>query len=135
MWLNRCPWLTQIILFRGREFLAEFSDMVRKDYGIKKKPITTRNPQANGIIERIHQTIGHMICTFCFRKMILDKDGPLSGILGAFIFATRTTAHITNKATPTQLVFGCDVILNVKDESDWAYIKERKDKISLKNNR
>ena len=33
---NRYPCLIEIILDRGREFLAEFSDMVQKDYGIKK---------------------------------------------------------------------------------------------------
>ena len=33
--------------------------MIQKDYGLLKKPITTRNPQANGILERIHQTVRH----------------------------------------------------------------------------
>ncbi len=50
------------------------------------------------------------------------------------MFATRTTVHSTNRATPSQLVFGRDAILNVRHEADWAYIKERKDKISRKNN-
>ena len=63
-WLNRYPWPTEVVLDRGREFMAEFSEMIQKDYGLIKKPITTRNPQANGIIERIHQTIGNMIQTF-----------------------------------------------------------------------
>ena len=42
---------------RGKEFMAEFAQMIQKDYGIKKKGITTRNPQANAIVERIHQTL------------------------------------------------------------------------------
>ena len=50
------------------------------------------------------------------------------------MFATRTTVHTTNRATPAQLVFGRDAILNVQHEADWAYIKERKDKLSRKNN-
>ena len=49
-WLNRYPWPEEILLDRGREFMAEFSKMILKDYGIKKKPITSRNPQANGIV-------------------------------------------------------------------------------------
>ena len=32
-------------------------------------------------------------------------------------------------------MFGCDTILNVKHEANWAYINEIKEKISLKNNR
>eukprot|EP00957_Ditylum_brightwellii_P010287 777541-Ditylum_brightwellii.AAC.1 len=41
--------------------MAEFSEMILKDYRVKKRSITVRNPQANNIIERIHQTIGIMI--------------------------------------------------------------------------
>jgi transposase InsO family protein len=44
--------------------MGEFARMVEKDYGIKRKPTTTRNPQANSIIERIHQTIENIICSF-----------------------------------------------------------------------
>jgi hypothetical protein len=33
------------------------------DYGVKKKPITTRNPQANAIVEPVYQTIGDIIQT------------------------------------------------------------------------
>jgi hypothetical protein len=46
------------------EFKAEVAKMVKNDYGCKLSPISTRNPQANAIIERVHQTIGNMICTF-----------------------------------------------------------------------
>ena len=41
------------------------------DYGVKVKPITTRNPQANAIVERVHQTIGNMIRTL----ELYDNDG------------------------------------------------------------
>ena len=44
-WLNRYPWPTEVVLDRGREFMAEFSEMIQKDYGLIKKPITT-NPTA-----------------------------------------------------------------------------------------
>ena len=66
-----------VILDRGNEFLAEFKELMVKDYGITVKPITARNPQANTILERVHQTIGNIIRTF-FRvqEMILDDDNP-----------------------------------------------------------
>jgi transposase InsO family protein len=41
--------------------MAEFVEMIEKDYGIKIKGTTVRNPQANAIIERVHQTIGNII--------------------------------------------------------------------------
>ena len=69
-WLSRYPWPTQIIFDRGSEFMAEFAEMVVKDYGIKKKPITKRNPQANdAIIERIH----HTLRTMDREKMLMKK--------------------------------------------------------------
>ena len=62
--LTRHPWLQRVTLDRGTEFMAEFIKMVQDDYGIKKKPITKRNPKENTIVERVHQTIGKMIRTF-----------------------------------------------------------------------
>jgi hypothetical protein len=35
--------------------------MIKNDYGIKGKPITVRNLQANAIVERAHQVIGNII--------------------------------------------------------------------------
>ena len=39
------------------EFLAEFGEIIINDYGITVKSITSRNTQANAILERVHQTI------------------------------------------------------------------------------
>ena len=69
-WLSRCPWPTEVVLDRGNEFTREVKDMLRTDYGIKRKPITVRNPQANSIVERVHKTIHNMIRGFQIR----DKD-------------------------------------------------------------
>ena len=68
-----------------------------------------------------------MIRTFCVHSTELDKEDPWSGILGAVMFATRATIHSTSRATPAQLVFGRDTMLNVQHEANWAYIKERRD--------
>jgi transposase InsO family protein len=113
-WLTRYPWPTQIIFDRGKEFMGEFTCMVQDDYGIKKKPITTRNPQANSIIERIHQMIGNMIRTHQVGSEDINKDDPWSGILAAMMFATRATYHTVTQATLAQLVFGRDAMLNIK---------------------
>ena len=77
-WLTRYPWPTQVVYDRGNEFMAEFSAMI-KDYGITKRPITKRNPQANSIIERIHQTIGNILRTFRVQENELDKEDPWGG--------------------------------------------------------
>jgi hypothetical protein len=45
----------------------------------------------------------------------------------------QSTFHTTLQNTPGQLVFGCDMILNVKHEANWEYIRARKQNIILKN--
>ena len=34
-WLTRYPWLTEIIMDRGKEFAAEVQDTIHHEYGIK----------------------------------------------------------------------------------------------------
>eukprot|EP00957_Ditylum_brightwellii_P182861 13929007-Ditylum_brightwellii.AAC.1 len=110
-------------------------EMIQRDYGVTKQPITARNPQPNGIVERIHQTIGNMLRTVRVHSTKLDKEDPWSGILGAVMFATSATIHSTSRATQAQLVFGRGAMLNVQHEANWTSIKERRDTISSKNNK
>jgi len=134
-WLSRYPWPTLITYDRGSEFIGhEFRNMIKNDYGIKCKPITVRNPQANAIVERVHQVIGNMIRTFELENNYLDENDPWGGILSATAFAVRSTYHTTLQASPGQLVFGRDMIFNIKHVADWQAIKQRKQKIINKNN-
>ena len=64
-----------------------------------------------------------------------DPDYPWTGILSAVRRAMTATVHTTTRATPTQLVFGRDAFLNVSFNADWAYIKERKQKLIIQNNK
>ena len=133
-WLTRYPWPTQVIFDRGSEFMAEFATMVKDDYGIKRKPITKRNPQANAMIERVHQVLGNLIRSHEVHKTEIDEEDPWTGILSATMFAVRATYHTTTQATPSQLVFGRDAILNTKFEANWQIIKQRKQNLINKNN-
>ena len=109
--------------------------MVQEDYGIIRKPTSVRNPRANSILERIHQTMGSIIRTFSLsNKDDLVQGDPWDGVLAATMFALRATYHTTLQATPTQLMFGRDAILNIKYKADWAAIKARKEKLIAKNN-
>jgi hypothetical protein len=42
------------------------------------------------------------------------------------MFAVRVTCHTAMKATPMQLLFSRDSLLNTKLEANWALIKQRK---------
>ena len=50
------------------------------------------------------------------------------------MFALRATYHTTLQASPTQLVFGRDAILNTKFVADWHLIRKRKQRIINENN-
>ena len=132
-WLVRYPRPTEVIMDRGREFMAEVKKSLKDDYGITRKLITTRNPQANAMVERAHQTLGNMLAT-----MRLDQDEDVhdrwNGVLSAVAFAMRATVHTTTRATPMQLVFGRDAIHNVRFQADWQYIKERRQRLIVQNN-
>ena len=108
----------------GIKFVAEFAKMCQNDYGLKSKPITTRNPQSNSIIGRINKTIENIIRTFDVSN--IDNNDPWSGILAATMFAVRATYHTTLQASPMQLVFGQDAILKIKHVADWEHIRQRK---------
>ena len=94
--------------------------MCQNYYGLKSKPITTRNSQSNAIIERIHQTIGNIFHKFDVSSIV--NNDPSSGILVATMFAVRETYHTTLQASPMLLVFGRDAILNIKHVVDWEDI-------------
>lgn len=134
-WLTRYPWPHKLIFDRGSEFKAEVTNMIRNDYGVTVRPTTTRNPQANSIVERVHQTVGNMIRTFeVYDNDTLDDDDPWSGILAAVMNAVRCTYHTTTQATPMQLVFGRDFSVNTDFVADWDYIRQRKQERINENN-
>eukprot|EP00957_Ditylum_brightwellii_P097322 7412917-Ditylum_brightwellii.AAC.1 len=64
MQFNRYPWPMEVVLDRGTKVMAKFTEMSQRDYRVTKCPIIAQNPEANRIVERIHQTIGNMLCTF-----------------------------------------------------------------------
>ena len=64
----------QIAFDHGTKFMAEFAKMCQNDNGLKRKPITNRNPHPNAIIKRIHQMIGNIIGTFDVSTIV--KNDP-----------------------------------------------------------
>ena len=102
--------------------------MLKDNYEVTRKPITTRNPQANAILERIHQTLGNIIQMHEVQDLEIDTSDPWSGILATAMFALRSTYHTALKATPCQVVFSRDAMLHTKFLADWHLIKEHKQK-------
>ena len=85
---------------RGNEFLAKFREMIINDYSIIDKPVTSRNPQASAILERVHQTIGNILHTFEVQNMVLDDKNPWDGTLAFILSVLRASVHTTMQCTP-----------------------------------
>ena len=49
-WFTRYPLPQRIGFDIGTKFMDEFSKICQNEYGLKKKPITTRNPHSSAII-------------------------------------------------------------------------------------
>jgi hypothetical protein len=65
-------------------------------YGIHRKGICVRNPQANAVIERIHHTVGKIIWTLDIQNCDdLHDNDPWSGMLSATMCAIKATFHST----------------------------------------
>ena len=134
-WLSRYPWPTEVILDRGTEFKGEVQNLLLNEYGINRKPISTRNPQANAMLERAHKTLHDYMRTWQIKDKTGLEGGTWDGVLSGLRFAMNATVHTTNRATPSQLVFGRDAMLNATFEADWQFIKARKQRLIKQNNR
>jgi len=75
-------------------------------YGIKRKPTTVRNPQANAILERVHQVIGQMLCTaeIDMAKSVVPDEVDV--FIDNTTWAIRSTYHMVLKASPGAAIFG-----------------------------
>ena len=98
-WLVRYPGPVEITYDQGGEFLGrEFKNsLIENEYGIKTKPASPGNPQANTIIERTHQVLGNLIHTYNLQETYVDDADLYMGILAAAAFAVRSTYHGTQE--------------------------------------
>jgi transposase InsO family protein len=135
-WLSRYPRPNFCIFDKGSEFIGkEFQEML-ESFGIEPQPITTKNPQANAIIERMHGTLGDMLRTYELDKQSFDDTDPWTGYLTSIAWALRSTIYTTLDTTPAELVFGRDMIMPIQFKADWEKIRvKRQLKINKDNER
>jgi hypothetical protein len=111
-WLSRYPRCPYIIYDNGNEFKLNF-EYLCETYGIKRKPTTTKNPQAIAILECLHQVLGQMLRTseLDMAKTITPDDVDV--FLDNAAWAICSTYHTVLKASPCAAIFG-------RDRLDWA---------------
>ena len=100
--------------------------MIEQEYGNKTKPDSSSNPQADTIIERIHQVLGNLIHSFNLHDTYVYDAEPWMVIIVTEAFGVRATYHRTEQKNPGQLLFGQDMILQINHLENWRLIRQRK---------
>ena len=99
VWLSRYPRPNRCVHDNGGEFIGwKFLNLLSR-YGIKDVCTAVRNPQANAICERMHQTI------WCMHAMRCSVSAPIG-------------------TTPGAMVFGRDMIMDVPLLANLAAIRD-----------
>ena len=133
-WLSRYPKPERVVCDRGPEFIGHEFPQKLLEAGIKHRPVTAMNPQSNGIIERVHQTMALIL------RVMIDQRKPKSqeecdricedGI-ATIMHATRAAAHSQlDYCTPGSIAFGRDMVFNIPVLVDLVALRDnRQEKI------
>ena len=127
-WLSHYPRPSRCVDDNGGEFIGvPFLHMLKVN-GIKDVTTTIKNPQANAICERLHQTISSNL------RAILHHHPPqnpsqandvIVTCYAAAAYASKTAIHCTLNISPGALVFHRDMILNIPLITDLQQLHTR----------
>ena len=106
-WLSRYPWPERCIHDNGGKFTGYKFQKLLEQSNIKDVPTTSRNPTANAVCERMHQTAGNVLRTLAHdnppRGTRQAKDLVDEALLIAQ-HALRCSVHSTLGSSPGSLV-------------------------------
>ena len=103
---------------------------------IKDVPTTSRNPQANAICKRMHQTVGNILCTLLHvnpPNTVGASKELIAEALSTAMHAMRSSVHTTFGSSPGSLVFNQDMFLNIPLIADWHTITNKREHLVNKN--
>jgi hypothetical protein len=120
-WFSRYPRCQHIIYDNGSEFKLHFESLC-DSYGIKRKPTSVKNPQANAILERVHQVLMTMLRTAEIDMADSVTPSDIDTFLTNASWAIRSTYHTVLKASPGAAIFGRDMLFDIPYIADWNKI-------------
>ena len=93
--------LARLLSDRGASFTSSVIEELCKILGIKWLQTMPCHPQTNGLVERLHQMIMHMI-----RKLGEDKKADWPPHLAEIVHAYNATQSTVTRYSPNYLMFG-----------------------------
>ena len=90
--------------------------------GLKHKPASVKNPQANTIIEHVHQMITGMLRTAEIDMADTVSESDIEDFLTNAAGAICSTYLTVLKASPDAAIFGRDLLFDIPFIADWNKI-------------
>ena len=132
IWFSRYPRCQVIIYDNGSEFKLNFETLC-DSYGLKRKPTSIKNPQANAILERMHQVIMTMLRTTELDMANTVAPSDIADFLTDAAWAVRSTYHTVLKASPGAAIFGRDMLFDIPFLADWNKIGDHRQRQTDRN--
>ncbi len=132
-WLSRYPQCQKLIYDNGSEFKLHFEHLC-DSYGIKRKPTTVKNSQANAIQERVQQVIGQMLCTSEINTTNSVSPDDFDVFLDNAVWAIRSTYHKVLQTSPGAALFRRDKTFDIPFEANWNKIGDHRQSLTDRSN-
>ena len=129
VWLSRYPRPVATAHDLGGEFIGpEFQNLLH-DFAISDLPTTSRNPTANGIVERMHLTIGNVLRALTRErnpKTLQAAKDMMDSAIATAMHAVRTNVSESTQNSPGALAFRRDMLHNIPVSVDLPEIQQRR---------
>ena len=128
-WLSRYPRPFACCHDNGGEFSGWEFQKLMQDFGVRDVPTTSRNPTANGICERMHQTVADVLKTRIQShppRTLGDARALVDEALATASHAIRANVSQATGYSPGALAFHRDMFLDVPLVADLMAIRERR---------
>jgi hypothetical protein len=106
----------KVIHDQGLEFLGRPFEQMLTNAGVQPHATGARNPRANAIVERLHQTIGNSLRTRLREHPPTNLETAqqyIDDCLAAATYALRASVHKILQCSPGTLAFHRDMLLDV----------------------
>jgi len=131
-WLCRYPRPARVVYDNGSEFVGQEFQELLESYGIKPVATTVRNPRSNGVIERVHSTMGDMLRTMSFKGS--DWFVDMQRFLDAVAWAVCVSVNPNIKYSPCHLAFNQDMLFRRAAAVDCNAINKERQKLLTASN-
>ena len=129
-WLARYPRPSRTVHDRGPEFVGHEFQYLLQQAGITSRPITPRNPQSNGIVERVHQVVAQVIRTYIALKppqTPAEAQEIIQDALATAMHATRCSANSSLRyLSPGSIAFNRDMLLDIPFQADLIMLQQKR---------